>query len=137
MGYKQGVQKRLLEISNKSLCVLCSSHSLNLVVADAAKSPVLSVTFFGISTILINPAKPCEAHCQKFSTTRCECCIDSIKALCHQLSEMVEASTVLCEHASEKKDGETLCLAQNLYKDLTSWQFVLCVVFSVWISVYG
>lgn len=36
MGHKQGVQKRLLEINNKALCVPCSSHSLNLVVVICA-----------------------------------------------------------------------------------------------------
>lgn len=46
MGHKQGVQKRLLEINNKALCVPCSSHSLNLVAADAAKSSVLCDIFW-------------------------------------------------------------------------------------------
>ena len=41
MGHKQGVQKRVLDVNKKALCVLCTSHTLNLVVADSAISSVL------------------------------------------------------------------------------------------------
>ena len=54
MGQKQGVQARILQQNNKALCVPCSSHTLNLVVADAAKSSVLSISFFGVLQTLYN-----------------------------------------------------------------------------------
>lgn len=47
-GKKQGVQKRVLELNSKPLCVPCGSHTLNLVVGDAAKSSVTSISFFGL-----------------------------------------------------------------------------------------
>uniref|UniRef100_A0A3B1K7X7 TTF-type domain-containing protein n=1 Tax=Astyanax mexicanus TaxID=7994 RepID=A0A3B1K7X7_ASTMX len=144
MGHKQGVQKRVLEINQKALCVPCSSHSLNLVVADAAKSSVLSVTFFGILQWLYNLfsssvhrwsilQRHVKLTVKNLSTTRWECRIESVKALRHQYPEMIEALSVLTEHAAEKKDGETLYSAQNLCKELMSWQFILCVV--IWYNV--
>uniref|UniRef100_A0A3B1J9M7 TTF-type domain-containing protein n=1 Tax=Astyanax mexicanus TaxID=7994 RepID=A0A3B1J9M7_ASTMX len=54
MGQKQGVQARILQLNNKALCIPCSSHTLNLVVADAAKSSVLSTSFFGVLQRLYN-----------------------------------------------------------------------------------
>lgn len=42
MGHRQGVQARRLQLNEKALCVPCSSHTLNLVVADAAKSSEIS-----------------------------------------------------------------------------------------------
>lgn len=36
MGHKQGVQARILQINERALRVPCSSHTLNLVVSDAA-----------------------------------------------------------------------------------------------------
>jgi len=54
MGSKQGVQTRILQLNNKACCVPCSSHTLNLVLADAAKSSVASVSFFGVLQRLYN-----------------------------------------------------------------------------------
>jgi len=36
-GKHKGVQKRILDINPRAFYVLCNSHSLNLVVNDAAK----------------------------------------------------------------------------------------------------
>lgn len=54
MGHKQGVQARILQMNSKALCVPCSSHTLNLVVSDAAKSSVMSMSFFGLLQRLYN-----------------------------------------------------------------------------------
>lgn len=54
MGHKQGVQARILHLNEEALCVPCSSHTLNLVVADAAKSSVISISFFGFLQRLYN-----------------------------------------------------------------------------------
>lgn len=48
MGHKQGVQARIRQLNNKALCVPCISHTLNLVIADAAKSLVRSMSLFGV-----------------------------------------------------------------------------------------
>ncbi len=65
MGHKQGVQKRLLEINNKALCVPCSSHSLNLVVADAAKAFFSSC--ITSSAHQYNAGQSCKAMCSSLS----------------------------------------------------------------------
>ena len=42
-GKTQGVQARMLQLNPKSLCVPSGSHTLNLVVGDAAKSSTISL----------------------------------------------------------------------------------------------
>lgn len=53
-GKTQGVQQRVLELNNKALCVPCGSHTLNLVVGDAAKSSVVCLGYFGLLQRLCN-----------------------------------------------------------------------------------
>ncbi len=48
MGSEQGVQARILQLKIKAWCVPCGSHSLNFVLADGAKSSVVSISFFGV-----------------------------------------------------------------------------------------
>ncbi len=47
-GEKIGVQKRILNMNPLAFFVPCGCHSLNLVISDAAKSTVKSVTMFGV-----------------------------------------------------------------------------------------
>lgn len=54
MVHKQGVQARILQLNSKAFCIPCSSHTLTLFVADAAKSSVLSISFFGVLQRLYN-----------------------------------------------------------------------------------
>lgn len=49
-GTISGVQKRVLD--KKALFLPCASHNLNLVIIDAAKSTVESVSFFGVLSSL-------------------------------------------------------------------------------------
>lgn len=98
MGQKQGVQARILQLNNKALCIPCSSHTLNLVVADAAKSSVLSISFFGVLQRLYNlfsSSVQCWAvlreHVKQLtlkplSTTRWEAQIDCVKVVRYQRS---------------------------------------------------
>ena len=46
-GNVNGVQARLLELNPKAAYMPCASHRLNLVIADATKSSVVAVSFFG------------------------------------------------------------------------------------------
>ncbi|CAK6966422.1 PREDICTED: zinc finger MYM-type protein 1-like [Scomber scombrus] len=48
MQGKNQVARRVLDLNSKALCVPRGSHTLNLVVGDAAKSSVASVRFFGL-----------------------------------------------------------------------------------------
>jgi len=47
-GKQNGVQKRILNINPRVFYVPCNSHSLNLVINDAAKCNVDAISFFGI-----------------------------------------------------------------------------------------
>ena len=47
-GKHSGVQKRILDQNPLAVFLPCGCHSLNLVLCDAAKSSVKSITFFGI-----------------------------------------------------------------------------------------
>lgn len=51
---KNGVQSRLLEINPRALFVPCGAHSLNLLVADAAKESIDATSYFGILQMLHN-----------------------------------------------------------------------------------
>ncbi len=107
MGSKQGVQARILQLNNKTWCVPCSSYSLNLVLADAAKSSVVSISFFGVLQRLYNlfgSSVHCWAVLQQhvkhltvkyLSTARWEAQIDSVKVVRYQLPEIVEALSAL------------------------------------------
>lgn len=46
-GKKQGVQARLLEKNPRALFVPCEAHTLNLVLADAARASKDAIGFFG------------------------------------------------------------------------------------------
>ena len=46
-GKNKGVQARLLEKNPRALYVPCGAHTLNLVVADAAKNSVDATSYFG------------------------------------------------------------------------------------------
>lgn len=47
-GKNKGVQARLLQLNPRALFVPCGAHTLNLVIADAAKSSKDAISFFGI-----------------------------------------------------------------------------------------
>lgn len=75
MGYKQGVQARVLQM--KALHVPCSSYSLNLVVTDAAKSSIASINhflwcspectiFFLLCAVLGSFTGTCQINCKIF-----------------------------------------------------------------------
>lgn len=47
-GKHSGVQKRILDINPRAFFVPCSSHTLNLVVNDAAKCCLAETSFFNL-----------------------------------------------------------------------------------------
>ena len=51
-GKEAGFQARILKINPKALFVPCANHSLNLIVADSAKSSTEALLFFGVLTQL-------------------------------------------------------------------------------------
>ncbi|XP_073723533.1 zinc finger MYM-type protein 1 [Misgurnus anguillicaudatus] len=135
-GKKHGVQKRLLELNEKALCVPCGSHTLNLVVGDAAKSSVMSISFFGLLQRLytlfsssVNRWTILKEHLKNFtlkalSTTRWECRVEAVKAVRYQLPEIVKALTALKEYATEKRDADVVSTAESICKELQRWPFM-------------
>ena len=113
-GKNSGVQKRLLDINKKALFMPCASHSLNLVVVDAAKSTVESVSFFGVLQRLYTLFSSSPQRWEIFkenvpqltlkaiSSTRWECRVESVKVLRYQLPGVEKALLSLIEHATKK-----------------------------------
>lgn len=93
----------MLELNSKALCVPCGSQTLNVVVGDAAKSSVTSIGFFGLLQRLytlfsssVQRWTILKEHVKNFtvkalSTTRWECRLEAVKAVCYQLPEIVKA----------------------------------------------
>ncbi|XP_063732765.1 zinc finger MYM-type protein 1-like isoform X2 [Eleginops maclovinus] len=145
MGHKQGVQARILELNNKALCIPCSSHTLNLVVSDAAKSSVLSMSFFGMLQRLYNLFSSSvhrwailKQHVKQLtlkplSGTRWEARIDSVKVVRYHLPEILDGLSALETYATEKGDSETMSSAKSLHGELKTWSFLLCTI--TWYNV--
>ncbi|XP_051959987.1 zinc finger MYM-type protein 1-like [Xyrauchen texanus] len=145
-GKNSGVQKRVLDINQKALFMPCASHSLNLVIVDAAKSTVESVSFFGVLqrlyTIFSSSTQRWEIFktnvpqmmtLKAISNTRWECRVESVKVLRYQLPAVGEALLSLVDHATKKGDSETASAARGLEQEITSWKFLLTVI--IWYNI--
>uniref|UniRef100_A0A672ZBF4 TTF-type domain-containing protein n=1 Tax=Sphaeramia orbicularis TaxID=375764 RepID=A0A672ZBF4_9TELE len=145
MGHKQGVQARILHLNDKAPCVPCSSHTLNLVVADAAKSSVTSMSFFGVLQRLYNLFSSSVQHwavlqqhvkrltVKSLSVTRWEARIDSVKVVRYNLPEIIQALSALHNTSIQKKDAETTSTVISIMKELMTWRFLLCT--NIWYNV--
>jgi hypothetical protein len=141
----KGVQARLLQINKKALFVPCGAHSLNLVVSDAAKSSVKSISFFGILSRVYNIFasstgrwKILSSHLKLFSVkglcpTRWESRIACIKPFRYEPQQLCESLEELMEYALSKQDSVTSSEAESLQKEICTWPFLLSVV--VWFDV--
>ena len=144
-GKTQGVQARMLQLNPKALCVQCGSHTLNLVVGDAAKSSTISLGYFGTLQRLYNLFSGSvqrwtilQEHVKDFSvkalsTTRWECRVDAVKAVRYQLPEIVDALTAVHKHATLKKDPECASTADSLKDNMMKWSFMVSTF--VWYNV--
>uniref|UniRef100_A0A673B110 HAT C-terminal dimerisation domain-containing protein n=1 Tax=Sphaeramia orbicularis TaxID=375764 RepID=A0A673B110_9TELE len=132
MGHKQGVQARILQITAK-------------LFVYAAKSSVMSMSFFGLLQRLYNLFSSSvqrwavlrqhvtQLTLKMLSTIRWEARIDSVKVLRYHLPQVLEALSALQTVAAEKRDAETLSIAKCLYSEMNSWRFLLCTI--VWYNV--
>uniref|UniRef100_H3ABX0 DUF4371 domain-containing protein n=1 Tax=Latimeria chalumnae TaxID=7897 RepID=H3ABX0_LATCH len=140
MKGKVGCTTECWRLIKKALFMPCSSHSLNLVVLDAAKSSVMSVTFFSILQCIFtifSTSTQCWSILKQYVTqltvkplsdTRWECHIESAKALRYQLNEVHSALETLADHAVQKKDSRTASEACSLAQEICSGPFLLCLV---------
>lgn len=137
-GRNRGVQARLLEKNPCVIHVPCGAHSLNLVVADAAKASTDAINYFGnVQKLYIHfSAAPqrwatLKEHMtvalKSWSDTRWESHINSIEAVRYQTSKIRD---VLLEVKDKVTDPPTKVEAQILAEEIGSYRFLICTV--VW-----
>lgn len=137
-GKNQGVQARLLEKNPRAVFVPCGAHTLNLVIADAAKSSTDAVgyfghvqklfTFFSSSTQRWTVLKThINLSLKSWSETRWESRLQSVLAVRHQAAEIWEA---LLEVRESCRDPVAKVEAQALAEEVGSYRFLICTV--VW-----
>ncbi|XP_034544579.1 zinc finger MYM-type protein 1-like [Notolabrus celidotus] len=140
-GRNKGVQARLLEKNPRALYVPCGAHSLNLVVADAAKASTDAISYFGNVQKLYSlfSAAPqrwailrehVTVALKTWSDTRWESRINSIEAVRYQASNIREA---LLEVREKVTDPLTKVEAQSLAEEVGSYRFLICTV--VWYDI--
>lgn len=126
-GKNIGFQKRILNINSRAFYVPCSSHSLNLVVQDAAMASQYAVSFFCLikrvndffsaSTqrwhILMNHMF--SITLKPLCPTRWESRIDAVKQFRYHIGEVYDALVEIHESNTDKMVAhEAGCLANLL-----------------------
>ena len=140
-GRHQGVQARLLQKNPRAVFVPCGAHTLNLVIADAAKSSRDAVGFFGYVQKLVtffsagtqrwNILKQyVNITVKSWSDTRWESRLQSVHAVRYQASEIREA---LLEARQKINDPVAKVEAQSLAEEVGSYRFLICCV--VWCEI--
>ncbi|KAF0749543.1 zinc finger MYM-type protein 1-like [Aphis craccivora] len=133
----QGVQTRILNKNPRAFFTACASHNLNLVLRDSVKNSVQALTFFGtyqrVYTIFTASTSRWDIrnkHCEfltlkKWSETRWESRVNSVKALRYQLPNR--------ESKREANDTITKSEAQSFSNELSTFKFVLSLV--IWYNI--
>ncbi|KAG1925876.1 zinc finger MYM-type protein [Pimephales promelas] len=109
-GKKQGVQTRLLQLNPRALFVPCGAHTMNLVIADAAKSSQDATGYFGYLQKLFNFFS---GATQRWS-----------------ILTKHEVRDALLEAREAVNDPVAKVEAQALAEEVASFRFVICSV--VW-----
>lgn len=143
-GKNIGVQRRILHLNPLAFYVPCGCHSYNLVLCDAAKSSVKSVTLFGVLQRLftlfsgsVNRWKILTDHLglytlKKLSDTRWEAKINSVKAVRYQICDVHDALVTLANE-TEKSDVTTSHEAITLAEQLKDFGFIVSLI--VWYEI--
>jgi hypothetical protein len=133
-GKHQGVQKKLLDINPRAFYSACGCHSLNLTLCDMANSCRKAIEIFGviqrIYTTFANSTRRWQIlkdnitglTLKSLSSTRWESCVESVKAIRFQISDVREA---LLQVAETGKEPLTSSQAQSLAEnELGDFEFV-------------
>ncbi|KAL0147911.1 hypothetical protein M9458_056788, partial [Cirrhinus mrigala] len=134
-GKSQGVQARLLKQNPRALFVPCGAHSMNLVIADAAKASKDAVGYFGYVQKLFTffsgatqrwniLLKHVHLTLKSWSDVRWESRLQSITAVRHQVKEIRNA---LIEARQAVNDPVAKVEAQALAEESSSMQLDVAV----------
>lgn len=137
-GKNAGVQAHIINKNPRAFFVPCCTHSLNLVLSDAASCNVDTVLFFDIIQSIYNFFSSSSHrwqvllnHVQNFTlkplcTTRWESRVEAVKAIRNQLKEIHEALIFIAEDNSliGQQGIKTKLEASSLAKKINSFKFI-------------
>uniref|UniRef100_A0A8C8DNF5 Zinc finger MYM-type protein 1-like n=1 Tax=Oryzias sinensis TaxID=183150 RepID=A0A8C8DNF5_9TELE len=140
-GKNKGVQARLLQLNPRALFVPCGAHTLNPVVADAAKTSRDATNYFGILQKLYSLfsastqrwailKKHVKVTLKMWTDTRWESKVKSVEPMRYQSAAVREA---LLEVRDNTKDPVIKTEAQSLSEEVGSYRFSICTV--VWYDI--
>ena len=140
-GRRSSVQQRVLSVNPNALFMPCSSHSLNLVLCDSAKSCPSFFTFSGVlQTIYVALSssvkrwKCFKRHCKNTfkhpCNTRWESKISSVATLHLEYFGVFQA---LKEISLDISDCNSLADIQGLLTEMKTFEFLLSTV--IWYDV--
>ena len=141
-GKKIGLQKRILDLNPLAFYLPCGSHSLNLVICDAAQSSLNSINVFGIIQRLFTFSASTSrwnvllSHTTNFTLkrlcdTRWEAKIESLKAIRYQISSVHDVLITIYE--PETKTPDIAHEAQTLAEQLKDYSFLVSLI--AWYNV--
>lgn len=130
------MQARLLHLNPRAFYVPCGAHTLNLVIADAAKDSTDAFVYFGHLTKLYTLfsastqrwdvlKKHVNLSLKSWAETRWESRIKSIEAVKYQTAEVRDT---LVEVRDTTGDPVVRVEAQSLAEEIGSYRFFLCTV---------
>jgi len=113
VGKYQGVQTRINNLNPRAFFTPRTSHNLNLVLRDSVKNSVQAYIL--------------QKHCEflivkKWSETRWESRVNSVKALRYQLPNIIEA---LEEVSREASDTMARSEAHSLANQISTFELIL------------
>lgn len=135
-GKRQGVQARLLEKNPRAVYVSCGAHTLNLVLADAAKASRDAVGLFGHLQKVYNffsggtqrwaiLRSHVDLTVRSWSDTRWESRLQSVHAGRYQAAQIRDA---LLEARQSLSEPIAKVEAQALAEEVGSYRFLICCV---------
>lgn len=131
-GKNKGVQARLLENNSRALFVPCVTHTLNLVVCDAAKGSVDAISYFGVLQKLYTLFSASTQRwamlknhvsitLKMWAETRWESKVKGVEPTRYQGGAVREALIEVRDHT---KDPAIKAEAQSLSGQQTRWQLL-------------